>query len=104
MEDLEKQKLLDEIAMLKKKLNSGGRPQKLDSEKKNLVEQYRLEGKTVKKIAEELNCSMSTINRILRMQKNNKKAEKITKSDTIPVVKFVEDEAYKPCLKIHIDI
>lgn len=99
MEDLEKQKLLEEIAMLRKKLTSGGRPHILTDQQINRIEQYRSEGKTVREIAEIFNCSMSTINRALRKLKNKqlenyKKIQKLNNENHISAKIHITDIDY----------
>lgn len=59
--------LKEEIIKLKKQ--NGGRPKKLTKEEKSSIKMYRVQGKTVKEIAEMFNCSMSTVNRVLSERK-----------------------------------
>lgn len=109
MEDLEKQRLLDEIAILKKKLTSGGRPHILTDEQISNIGFYRQQGRTVKEIADMFNCSMSTINRALKKLKNkqeiqklkNEKSEIAEKSD-IKGIKLIEKTEVS--YKIHINL
>lgn len=61
----------------KKKINEllaqvGGRPPKLSDSDRALIEMYRIQGKTVKEIAEMFNCSIRTVSRILKKGKEEK--------------------------------
>lgn len=62
-QEIEIKELKNEIIKLKKQ--NGGRPRSFDKKQKEEIRRCRAEGKTVKVIAEQFNCSMSTINRIL---------------------------------------
>lgn len=50
----------------KLKEQNGGRPQKLTEEEKGSIEMYRVQGKTIKEIAELFKCSTRTIDRVLK--------------------------------------
>ena len=50
----------------------GGRPPKLSDNDKTLIEMYRIQGKTVKEIAEIFNCSVRTVSRVLKKGKEDK--------------------------------
>ena len=61
----------------KKKINEllkqvGGRPPKLSEMEKTEIEMYRIQGKTIKEIAEMFNCSIRTVSRILKKGKEEK--------------------------------
>lgn len=48
-----------------------GRKQSFTEEEKGSIEMYRLEGKTIREIAELFKCSTRTINRVLAERKEN---------------------------------
>lgn len=62
-QEIEIKELKEEIIKLKKQ--NGGRPRCFNDKQKEEIIKCRADGKTVKAIAEQFNCSMSTINRIL---------------------------------------
>lgn len=55
----------------KLKEQNGGRPQKLTEEEKGSIEMYRVQGKTIREIADLFKCSTRTINRVLAERKGN---------------------------------
>ena len=66
----ENEQLKAEIKKLKEQ--NGGRPSKLTEEQKATIEMYRVQGKTIKEIAEMFNCSTRTVDRILKKRKEEK--------------------------------
>lgn len=64
---IEIKKLKEEIIKLKKQL---GRPSKLTEQEKASVELYRMQGRTIKEIADMFDCSTRTISRILKDRTN----------------------------------
>ena len=61
----ENEKLRKEL----QKFKGGGRPSKFTDEEKASIEMYRLQGKTIKEIAEMFNCSTRTVDRVLKERK-----------------------------------
>jgi hypothetical protein len=67
-----------EIESLKKKITeleanttttNGGRPQKFTDQEKETMKMYRLQGKSIRKIAEIFNCSTGLVHKIVSQQK-----------------------------------
>lgn len=69
-QEIQIEELKKEIIKLKNQ--NGGRPESFDKKQKDEIIRCRAEGKTVKLIAEQFKCSMSTINRILSERKEEK--------------------------------
>lgn len=56
----------------KLKEQNGGRPSKLSEMEKTEIEMYRIQGKTIKEIAEMFKCSTRTVDRILKKRREEK--------------------------------
>ena len=54
---------------LAKKVARGGRKQKFTEEDKTLIKMYRLQGKTVRELAEMFNCSVGLVHNLVSEQK-----------------------------------
>lgn len=66
--NLENSKLKEKIAELEEKLNKitcGGRPSKFTDQEKETMKMYRLQGKSIRTIAEIFNCSTGLVHKIV---------------------------------------
>lgn len=67
----ENSKLKEKIAELEEKLNkitSGGRPEKFTDQEKETMKMYRLQWKSIRKIAEIFNCSTGLVHKIINKE------------------------------------